>query len=364
MILVSLFLEKKMLNFLSVLSICSRANTRSRRQLVLSSCALLLGMGSTGMIFAQSAASSGVGAPAPANWPQKQIKIIVPFAAGGNTDGISRLVAERLSHAIDQPVIVENKAGANGAIAAEFVAKAPADGYTLMMAAMPVLAILPSITKTGYDPRKDFVPISIIGSNPFVMAISKSVPASNLKEFVSFIKNNPGKYNYASGGSGSVSHLSAALFVKRAGLDMTHVSYKGGGPAVADLLGGQVQMYFGNFSELAAQASGGHITIVGVSSDQRAKQLPSVPTFSESGFPGFRTETWNGLVAPASTPASIINKLAPIIKEIVAQPDTQARLNQMGVDPMGNTPSQFSEVLFSDIVTWAEAAKASNLKIE
>ena len=130
MILVSLFLEKKMLNFLSVLSICSRANTRSRRQLVLSSCALLLGMGSTGMIFAQSAASSGVGAPAPANWPQKQIKIIVPFAAGGNTDGISRLVAERLSHAIDQPVIVENKAGANGAIAAEFVAKAPADGYT------------------------------------------------------------------------------------------------------------------------------------------------------------------------------------------------------------------------------------------
>ena len=364
MILVSLFLEKKMLNFLSVLSICSRANTRSRRQLVLSSCALLLGMGSTGMIFAQSAASSGVGAPAPANWPQKQIKIIVPFAAGGNTDGISRLVAERLSHAIDQPVIVENKAGANGAIAAEFVAKAPADGYTLMMAAMPVLAILPSITKTGYDPRNDCVPISIIGSNPFVMAISKSVPASNLKEFVSFIKNNPGKYNYASGGSGSVSHLSAALFVKRAGLDMTHVSYKGGGPAVADLLGGQVQMYFGNFSELAAQASGGHITIVGVSSDQRAKQLPSVPTFSESGFPGFRTETWNGLVAPASTPASIINKLAPIIKEIVAQPDTQARLNQMGVDPMGNTPSQFSEVLFSDIVTWAEAAKASNLKIE
>jgi len=145
---------------------------------------------------------------------------------------------------------------------------------------------------------------------------------------------------------------------------MTHVSYKGGGPAVADLLGGQVQMYFGNFSELAAQASGGHITIVGVSSDQRAKQLPSVPTFSESGFPGFRTETWNGLVAPASTPASIINKLAPIIKDIVAQPDTQARLNQMGVDPMGNTPSQFSEVLFSDIVTWAEAAKASNLKIE
>ena len=363
MILVSLFLEKKMLNLFSSLSALDAGNTRMRRQSILSCCALLAFLVSSEPIFAQSSGMGSASAQA-LNWPQKQIKIIVPFAAGGNTDGITRVVAERLSHALDQPVIVENKAGANGAIAAEFVAKAPADGYTLMMAAMPVLAILPSITKTGYDPKRDFVPISIIGSNPFVMAVSKSIPVANLKEFVTFIKSNPGKYNYASGGSGSVSHLSAALFVKRAGLEMTHVSYKGGGPAVADLLGGQVQMYFGNFSELAAQASGGHITIVGVSSDQRAKQLPNVPTFSESGFPGFRTETWNGLVAPAATPASIVNKVALIVKEIVAQSDTQARLNQMGVDPIGNTPSQFSEVLFSDIGTWAEAARASNLKIE
>jgi tripartite-type tricarboxylate transporter receptor subunit TctC len=206
--------------------------------------------------------------------------------------------------------------------------------------------------------------VSIVGSNPFVMAISKSVPATNLREFMAYAKANPGKLNYASGGSGSVSHLSAALFVKRANIDMTHISYKGGGPAVADLLGGQVQMYFGNLSELAAHASGGLITIIGVSSDLRAKQLPSVPTFAESGFPGFKTLTWNGIVAPAATPANVVNKLALVIKEIVAMPETQSKLLNLGVDPIGNTPSQFAEVLNSDIGIWAEAAKASNLKIE
>jgi tripartite-type tricarboxylate transporter receptor subunit TctC len=297
-------------------------------------------------------------------WPQRQIKIIVPFAPGGNTDAIARITAERLSHVLEQTVIVENKAGANGAIAADFVSKSPADGYTLLMAAMPVLAILPAITKTNYEPRKDFIPVSIVGSNPFVMAISKSVPVSNLREFIAYAKANPSKLNYASGGSGSVSHLSAALFVKRANLEMTHISYKGGGPAVADLLGGQVQMYFGNLSELATHANGGLINIVGVSSELRARQLPNVPTFSESGFPGFKTLTWNGIVAPAATPAAVVNKLAVVLKEVVMQADTQSRLLQMGVDPIGNTPSQFAEVLNSDIGIWAEAAKASNLKIE
>jgi tripartite-type tricarboxylate transporter receptor subunit TctC len=305
---------------------------------------------------AQTASSS--------SWPQRQIKIIVPFAPGGNTDAIARITAERLSHALEQSVIVENKAGANGAIAADFVSKSLPDGYTLLMAAMPVLAILPAITKTNYEPKKDFIPISIVGSNPFVMAISKSVPVSNLREFIAYAKANPGKLNYASGGSGSVSHLSAALFVKRANLEMTHISYKGGGPAVADLLGGQVQMYFGNLSELASHANGGLIHIVGVSSDLRARQLPSVPTFSESGFPGFKTLTWNGIVAPAATPAAIVNKLAAVLKDAVMQTETQTKLLQMGVDPIGNTPSQFTEVLNSDIVIWAEAAKASNLKIE
>ena len=233
-------------------------------------------------------------AHAQSSWPQKPIRIVVPFAPGGNTDSIARVMAERFTQSLGQAVVVDNKVGAGGTIAAEFVAKAPADGYTLMMAAMPVMAVLPVINKTNFDPLRDFVPISNVGSNPFVMGIHKSVPANNLPEFVAYIRKNPGKFNYASGGSGSVSHLSAALFVKRADLDMTHISYKGGAPAVTDLLGGNVQMYFGNFSELYPHVSGGNIRIIGVSSEKRAAQLPQVATIAESGFPGFKTVTWNG----------------------------------------------------------------------
>ena len=298
------------------------------------------------------------------DWPQRAIKLVVPFAAGGNTDSIARLTAERLSQSLGQVVVVDNKAGANGAIAADFVAQSPPDGYTLLMAAMPVLAILPAITKTKFDSLRDFAPISIVGSNPFVMAISKSVPATNVREFVAYAKKNSGELNYASGGSGSVSHLSAALFVKRANLNMTHVSYKGGGPAVADLLGGQVQMYFGNLSELAPHADGGKIRIVGVSSLERASQIPNVPTFAESGFPGFKTLTWNGIVAPAGTPPAVINRVAAAVSDAISKAELRGRLLQLGVDPIGNTPEQFSQTLRSDITIWTEAAKASNLKIE
>lgn len=302
-------------------------------------------------------------AQAPA-WPQRPIKLIVPFAAGGNTDGIARLTAERISQSLGQPVIVENKAGANGAIAADFVAQSPPDGYTLLMAAMPVLAILPSITKTKFDPLRDFAPVSNVGSNPFVMAISSAVPAKNVREFVAYVKKNDSKLNFASGGSGSVSHLSPVLFLKRANLNMTHISYKGGGPAVADLLGGQVQMYFGNLSELAPHADGGKIRIIGVSSPERARQIPNVPTIAESGYPGFKTLTWNGIVAPAGTPPAIINRVALAVQSAVSTTEMRARLWQLGVDPIGDTPAQFSQTLRADIITWAEAAKASNLKID
>jgi len=310
------------------------------------------------------AASLSAPSWAQTTWPQRPIRLLVPFPPGGNTDGIARITAERLSQALGQSVVVENRAGGNGAIAADALVKAAPDGYTLMMAAMPVLAILPAISKTSFDPLRDFVPISIVGSNPFVMAVHKSVPASNVREFAEFIRKNPGKFNYASGGSGTVSHLSAALFAKRANLDMAHVSYKGGGPAVVDLLGGQVQMYFGNLSELAPHTAGGQIRIIGVSSLQRAKQLPEVPTVAESGFAGFKTLTWNGLVAPAGTPATVVNRVAAAVKDMLNSPETVARLQQMGVDPIGDTPAQFADTLKADLATWSEAARASNLKIE
>jgi tripartite-type tricarboxylate transporter receptor subunit TctC len=305
-----------------------------------------------------------VSVQAQTSWPQKPIRIVVPFAPGGNTDSIARVIAERFTQSLGQAVVVDNKVGAGGTIAAEFVAKAPADGYTLMMAAMPVMAVLPVINKTNFDPLRDFVPISNVGSNPFVMGIHKSVPANNLPEFVAYMRKNPGKFNYASGGSGSVSHLSAALFVKRADLDMTHISYKGGAPAVTDLLGGNVQMYFGNFSELYPHVSGGNIRIVGVSSEKRAAQLPQVATIAESGFPGFKTVTWNGLMAPAGTPPAVVARLADAVREALAAEGTQSKFQQMGVDAIGSSPREFAETLRADIAVWSEAAKAANLKME
>jgi len=298
------------------------------------------------------------------DWPVRPIKLIVPFAAGGNTDSIARLVSERLTSSLGQPVVVENKLGAGGGIAAEFVAKATPDGYTLLMAAMPVMAILPVINKTNYDPIRDFQPISNIGSNPFVMGVHKSIPANNVQEFVSFIKKNPGKFNFASGGSGSVSHLTPALFLKRADLDMTHIAYKGGAPAVADLLSGNVQMYFGNLSELQPHVSGGLIKIIGVSSDRRASQLPLVPTIAESGYPGFKTVTWNGLMAPANTPQVVVQKLSDAVKDMMSSEASRQRLLSLGVDPIGNTPKEFADTVKLDITIWSEAAKAANLKME
>jgi tripartite-type tricarboxylate transporter receptor subunit TctC len=298
------------------------------------------------------------------SWPQRPVKIVVPFAPGGNTDSIARITAERLTQGLGQLFIVENKVGAGGAIAADYVAKSPADGYTLLMAAMPVMAILPIITKTNFDPLRDFVAISNVGSNPFVMGVHKSIPATTIEEFVAYVKKNPGKFNYASGGSGSVSHLSAALFVKRAQIEMAHISYKGGAPAVTDLLGGNVQMYFGNFSELFPHVSGGNIRIIGVSSNSRVAQLPQVATIAESGFPGFKTLTWNGLMAPAETSPAIIARLTEAVVKAVKTESTMAKFIQIGVDPIGNSSKDFSETLRSDIAIWSEAAKAANLKME
>ncbi len=302
-------------------------------------------------------------AQAPA-WPTKPVKIVVPFAPGGNTDSIARIMAERLTQSLGQSVLVENKVGAGGGIAAEFVAKATPDGYTLLMAAMPVMAILPAISKTSYDPVRDFVPISNVGSNPFVMGVHKSVPANNVQELVALARKSPGKYNFASGGAGSVSHLSAALFVNRAQIDMTHISYKGGAPAVTDLLAGNVQMYFGNFSELVPHMAGGNIRLIGVSSEKRSSQLPQVATIAESGFAGFRTVTWNGLMAPVGTPATVVQRIADAVKETLAAEGMTARLQQIGVDAIGSTPREFGDTLRADIAIWSEAAKAAKLKME
>jgi tripartite-type tricarboxylate transporter receptor subunit TctC len=296
------------------------------------------------------------------DWPQHPVKVVVPFAAGGNTDLQARIVSERLSTVFGQQFIIENRAGAAGAIAAEFVARAPADGYTLFFAPTPI-EVLPMIQKVNYDPAKDFVPISMVGTNPFILGVHASVPVDTLQDFIKYVREHQGLLNYASGGAGSIGHLSAALFLARAGLQMTHIPYKGGAPAVQDLVAGQVHMYFGNASELLQHAKSGKIKLLAVSSEKRAPQLPDVPAVAEI-YKGFRTITWNGILAPTGTPKPIIDRLAREVAKIVREPETAEKLEKIGVDPVGNTPAQFAAFIRSDTPLWRDAVKAANIKPE
>jgi tripartite-type tricarboxylate transporter receptor subunit TctC len=297
-------------------------------------------------------------------WPQKHVKIIVPFAPGGNTDGIARVIGQRLSETLGQQFVIENKPGANGAIAAEFVAHAPADGYTLFLAATPQIATLPALTKTPYDPVKDFDPVSNVGTNPFVLTVNPDFPSKTLKDFVERIRAEPNKIPYASGGSGSLGHLTMALFLKRAGLEMTHVPYRGGGPAIADALAGHIPVYFANLSEALPHAASGKLRLLAVSSAKRSAQIPDVPTVSESGYPGFQTLTWNGILAPAGTPKDIVNRLAREVALAVKEPAIAQKLANLGVDPLGDRPEQFAATIAADIALWAETIKIAGVTFQ
>jgi tripartite-type tricarboxylate transporter receptor subunit TctC len=295
-------------------------------------------------------------------WPQKPIKVVVPFPPGGVTDAIARITADWLTPRLGQPVVAENRPGASGAIAAEFVARADADGYTLFSAATPQLAIVPHVQKISYDPLKDFAPISIVGTNPFALGCNANLPPKSLAELVAYSKERPGQLSYASPGSGSVGHLTMALFLARAGLKMEAVLYKGGGPAIADVVAGHVPCYFGNLNEIIPHAGGGRIKVFAVSGERRAPQLPQVPTVAEQGYPGFRTVTWNGYVAPASTPRPVVERIAREIAAACKDAAFVERLAKIGVDPSCSTPDDFAKAIRDDLQTWKEAVQAAGIK--
>jgi tripartite-type tricarboxylate transporter receptor subunit TctC len=296
-------------------------------------------------------------------WPQRPVKIIVPYAAGGNTDAIARLTAERLTGALGQQFIVENRAGAGGAIAAEYVAKSPADGYTLFVAALSQFGPVPLTQKVGYDPLRDFAPISNIGANAFIIAVSNDVPVATLKEFVDYVRARPNTLNYSSGGTGSLTHLAGALFLNQAGIKMTHVPYKGGAPALADLLGGQVQMYAGSPSELIGHAKSGKVKLLGISSAKRNPQLPEVPAIAEL-YPKFSALTWNGLLAPAATPTAVVERVSQEMLKAMRDQAFLDRLAKIGVDPVVTTPAEFSESIRTDYAMWRDVIKSAGLAIE
>ena len=293
-------------------------------------------------------------------YPNKPVKLIVPYVPGGNSDSITRVIAESLSRALSGQFVVENKAGAGGAIAAESVAKAPADGYMLLMATPPQLAILPHIQKVAYDPLRDFSPISNLGNNPFVLGVHQSTGARTLKELIELARAQPGRLTYA-GANGSIPHLSAAMLASRAGVEMMHVPYKGGAAAVLALVAGEVQMYLGNFSDIVPYSKGGRIVMLGVSSEKRDRHFPDVPAIAET-FPGFRTVTWNGLVAPAGTPRDIIDRLAAESQKATKETVVMKRLEAMGVDAYGSTPADFADTIRRDFEIYRDVVKTIGLK--
>ncbi len=295
------------------------------------------------------------------DWPARTVTVVVGYAAGGNTDVMARMAAKSLTEDLKQSFVVENRIGAGGALAGAYAAQAAPDGYTLFFAASPQIAIVPQIQKVNYDAKKDFVPVSVFGTGPFILGISSAIPARTVAEFVAYAKTR--KINYGSSGAGSVAHLAAALFVTRAGLDAVHVPFRGSGQVTAALLGGQIDMFFGNASDLVPQAESGKLTLLGVATSRRMKQLPNVPTIGET-YPGLSLASWNGFLLPARTPREIVDKLAKHVIAAAKDPANVAQLTALGIEPGGTTPEEFLAQINLEQPQFDEAIKAANLKPE
>jgi tripartite-type tricarboxylate transporter receptor subunit TctC len=290
------------------------------------------------------------------------VKFVSPFAPGGNSDVVARIVGARLGELLGQQFIVENRPGAAGVIGAEFVARAPADGYTFLMATQPQIVIAPVTSKTPYDPAKDFVPISNVGASPFVFVANRALPVNTLGEFIDYARKHPGQLSYAVTGLGSVNHLTMILLLKRAGIDMVPVSYKGGPAGLMDVIAGRVHTYLIGAPAIIPRAANEEVHLLAVTSGQRLPQLPDVPTLVESGFPDLDVLLWTGLFAPAGTPAAIVDRLSATITRIVHEPQMATRLADLGIDPLGSTPQAFAATIAHDIVFWREAARLAGMQ--
>ncbi len=316
---------------------------------------------------AWAAASGALPAPALAQdaWPSKPIRMIVPFPPGGSTDVLGRILAEELRTALGQPVIVENKPGAGGNIGGELAARAAPDGYTLLMAAAGPTVINPSLyTRMAYDPAKDLAPVSLLVDDHNLMAVHPSVPAATVAEFVSWAKANPTRVTFGSPGNGTPAHLGGELFNQMAGTRMTHVPYKGSGPAVADLMGGQISVMIDNMPALLPHARSGKLRALAVASESRASGAPDLPTVAESGLPGFTVTAWKALMVPTGTPAAIIERLNGTLKLVLAKPDIRQRLIDMGAEPVGSSPQAFADRIAKETVSWAALVKRTGVRLD
>ncbi len=324
-------------------------NLVRRRIAQASAAAILLGL---------SAASS-----AQQNYPNRPIRFITPYAPGGSTTFMARLVGEHYTERWGQNVIVDNRPGGNTIIGTEALVRSAPDGYTIMLVAS-THAILSSLTKTSYHPIKDFAPIASIGVAPQVLVMHPGVPANTVQEVIALAKAKPGQLNFASSGAGGPTHLSGELFNLLAGVKTQHIPYKGAGPAMTDLMGGHVQMFFSVPVNIVGHVKSGRLKAIAVTGDARLKALPQMPTFAEAGLPGFNVKTWNGVLAPAGTPKAIVDMLSAEIGQMLTKPDVREKLDGIGITPMYNNPEAFRAMIEADMAIYLKVIRANNISIK
>ena len=298
-------------------------------------------------------------------YPAKPIKLVVPFPPGGPLDLAGRAIGQKLQEAWGQPVVIENRPGAGGNIGADAVAKSAPDGYTLVMGALSTHAVNPHLfAKMPYDALKDFAPVTLVAVTPNVLVLNPAVPAANVRELVALAKASPGKLSFASGSNGSAGHLAGELFKTLAGIDIVHVPYKGGAPAMQDLLGGQVQFMFDNLANSTAQLKAGKLKAFAVTTARRSAFAPELPTMAEAGVPGFDISTWYGILAPAGTPPDIVKKLNAEIVRILATEDIRDKLKAQGAEPSPTSPEEFAAFIRAEWTKYAKIVKDSGAKVD
>jgi tripartite-type tricarboxylate transporter receptor subunit TctC len=299
------------------------------------------------------------------DYPTHPITVIVPYAPGGGNDVMARAVAEPMSRTLGQRIVIENRGGAGGSIGTRQVATAVPDGYTLGLGGTGTLAIDPTLyPNVGYDPRKDFAPVGLIATNPMIILVNPSLPANNVQELIALAKAAPGKLNYASAGTGSGIHLGTVLFAQAAGIEITHVPYRGTGPALTDLLGGHVTLYFSSLPAAVGLVKGGKLRALAVTGSRRSAIFPDVPTVAEQGLPGFDAVLHYGIVAPAGTPRPIIAKLNSALREALADTSLSSRFAAEGAEPLATTPEEYASDIDREETKWSALVKASGAKAE
>ncbi len=298
------------------------------------------------------------------SYPQRPIRLVVPYAAGGSTDTVARIVGQRLSERLGQQVVVDNRTGAGTLIGTGIVAQSAPDGYTLLMATPP-LVINPALyPKVPYVLERDFVPVTNIAASSNLLVVHSALPAKSVRELIALLKAHPGKYNYGSSGIGGASHLATALFASMAGVEVVHVPYKGGAPAVADLVAGRLDLMMANLTTAQPHIRAGRLRALGVGTQQRTPLFPEMPTLAESGVPGYEANNWNGMVAPRGTPRAVVERLHKEVVAVLGEPAIAERLTRAGLDPIGDTPVEFSKYLKAEADKWEKVVKSAGIKAE